>query len=254
MAEIEIKHLNVTYEKKGKEITAIEDLSCVFESGKISVIMGESGSGKTSLLMAIIGLVDYIGEINVDNVCYDFKEIKDKNISFVSQKFVLYPFMNIFDNIAFPLKLQKVHPDEIKERVYEVAKMLNIELLLTRKPKKLSVGQQQRVALARAIIKRPKIYLFDEIFSNQDEKTIEKSRVQIKKILQSLNATAIFVTHRSKDALSLADKLYIMEKGNIVLSGDPITIFNNPDPKIHIYFEDIENDVLLNKSFRDSNE
>ena len=251
MPKIEIKNLNVTYDKNNQEIVAIPNLSCVFESGKISVIMGESGSGKTSLLMAIIGLVDYVGEINVDDKCYDFMEIKDKNISYVSQKFVLYPFMNVFDNIAFPLKLLKTPPSEIKERVYEIAKILNIELLLTRKPKKLSVGQQQRVALARAMIKNPKIYLFDEVFSNQDEKAVAEQRVFLKKMMKSINATVIFVTHKAKDAMALADNIYIMEKGNIIISGKPNDLYNNDNPKIHAYFEDIDNEIKIKRSFSD---
>ena len=195
MPDIKLQNVIVVYEEKKELIYAVNDVSTVFKSNQTSVILGYSGCGKTTLLKSIAGLLNYNGSITIDGVENDDLIIQDKNIAYVSQNYVLYPNMTIFDNIAFPLKNIGASRDEIIERVNEMAGLLELSHCLTRKPKHLSGGQQQRVALARALIKRPDICLFDEPLSNVDEQFRREARQLIKQILTKMSCTAIYVTH-----------------------------------------------------------
>ena len=163
-------------------------------------------------------------------------KIKDRNVSLVSQEIALYPHMSVFQNIAFPLTFTDASTDEIRKRVNETALVLGISHLLSRKPRQISIGQAQRVAIARAIIKRPNVYLLDEIFSNLDKKTASEIRVDLRKIFQKLDATVIFITHDLKEALSISDKIYVIHKGKIVESGSPREIFNSTNPLVSQFF------------------
>ena len=218
MAEIEIKNLTVTYLTKDKQaITAIDDLSFIFPSGETSILMGENGCGKSTLLKAICCFFKFDGYIYVNGVDVESKPLSTFNISYVDQDFSLYPHFDVFENIAYPLKNLKISYNEIQKRVESIAENLNLSLLLSRKPKELSIGQQQRVALARALVKKPDILLMDEVFSNQDIPNQDKTREYLKNLIKMYNMTCIYITHSSDDALKMGGKIYTMTPEKIKL-------------------------------------
>ncbi len=233
MPKITIQNLKVTYvNKKKSEVTALENFNCVMEPDSFNVIVGYSGCGKTTLLRAIAGLIDYDGEIFFDNKDISEISIKDRNIALVSQNYALYPNMTIFDNIAFPLSLAQAPRAEIIERVNEVASYLGIAHCLTRKPKHLSGGQQQKVALARAMIKKPQLYLFDEPLSNFDLPKRYEARMMIRKAVKDYSATAIYVTHDFSEAMSIADNIIVINDGKVEISGKPLDVYNSKNPVV----------------------
>ena len=240
MPDINLKNVTVVYEENKNLIYAVNDVSLTFKSHKTSVILGYSGCGKTTLLKSIAGLLNYNGSITIDGVENESLEIEDKNIAYVSQNYVLYPHMTIFENIAFPLHNIGVPKNEIIARVNEIAETLNLTCCLTRKPKHLSGGQQQRVALARALIKRPEICLFDEPLSNVDEQFRREARQLIKEAITRISATAIYVTHSVPEAMSLADELFIMNEGRIEISGVPIEVYNSGNPVMNSLKGEVE--------------
>ena len=227
MPDIKLENVIVVYEENKKYIYAINDISATFKSNQISVILGYSGCGKTTLLKAVAGLLNYNGSITIDGVENDELLIKDKNIAYVSQNYVLYPHMTIFENIAFPLTNIDAPKQEIIDRVTEIAEILDLTHCLTRKPKHLSGGQQQRVVLARALVKRPEICLFDEPLSNIDEQFRREARQMIKQTLKRMSCTAIYVTHSVVEAMSLADELFVLNEGKLEISGVPIEVYNS---------------------------
>ena len=233
MSKIIIKNLIVDYpgaKKKDPPTIVINGLNAIFEDGSFNVIIGKSGCGKTTLLKTIIGLLPYDGDIDVDGNDFDLYTIAERNLAYVSQDFALYPHMTIFDNIAFPLKLSGASREEIINTVNAVAEELNLTYCLTRKPRHLSGGQQQRVALARAIVKSPSIYLFDEPLSNVDQSFRSEERHYIRSTVKKYGATAIYVTHDLKEAWSIADKIFVMDDGKIVLEGTPKEILDSDHP------------------------
>ena len=212
------------------EVTALNDISLVLQSDTFHVIVGYSGCGKTTLLRCIAGLQDYDGDILFDGEeTYD-RDLRDKKSAFVSQQYTLYPRMTIFDNIAFPLIAARTEKHEIIDRVYALAKDLDIVHCLTRKPKQISGGQQQRVALARALVKMPSICLLDEPLSNLDVQLRYEQRNYIKNALTNIDCTAIYVTHDIHEALALADNLIVMNDGKIEISGNPNDIYKSSNP------------------------
>jgi len=220
MANIRIEGLRVKFQQKSGEIvTALNNVSMTFKHGEFSVILGNSGGGKTTLLHSIIGSVLINGHIYINDIDTEKLDVASKNISYVSQEFSLYPHMTIYENIAFPLSCIGVDENETKMRVIEISKKLGVEELLNRLPKELSIGQKQRVALARSLIKRSDIYLFDEPFSNIDIKKSEELKKLLKQTLKELDATVLFVTHSVEDAFLLADTIYIIEDGELLFSG-----------------------------------
>ncbi len=217
MPIVKFEDISVTYSKKKNTNQVLNGLNVKFENGKINVILGESGCGKTTLLHLISGVLNPSkGKIYFDDVDITDFSIRDRNIALANQNITLYPHLNVFRNIAFPLTHTNANGEEIKERVYEVSKLLHIEHLLTRKPKQISLGQAQRVCIAKAIIKRPYVFLFDEPFSNLDEPLRLELRSVLKKCLIDLQTTSIFVTHSIKEAMTMGDYIYIMDKGEIV--------------------------------------
>lgn len=220
MAILEVKNLTVVYKTKKCEIVALDDFNAVFENG-LNVIVGYSGCGKTTLLRSILGLIDYEGEVFCDGNSLDNTMSKDLNFSFVSQEFVLYPQYTVFENIAFPLKLLKANRQEIEERVKEVAEMLDLSACLNRKPKYISGGQQQRVAIARAIVKRPRVCFMDEPFSNTDWITRSQSVKWLKRVFEITGISCLYVTHDFKEAIELADKIYVINDGKLDMVGTP---------------------------------
>ena len=230
MPNIKLEDVSVIFKNDEELVYALNDINVEFESNTFNVVIGYSGSGKTTLLRTIAGFLEYNGSLYFDGVESEKIDIKDRNIAYVSQSYVLYPHMTIFDNIAFPLKNINASKKEIIERVNDVAEKLELTHCLTRKPKHLSGGQQQRVALARALVKRPSICLFDEPLSNLDEQFRSEARIFIKKIMTAYSCTAIYVTHNITEAMSLADKLFLFDKGKIILSGNPLTLYNSHNP------------------------
>lgn len=220
MAKIEIKNLTVEFtDKKKGNVVAVDNISTVFDNGMFNVILGTSGSGKTTLLRTIAGLQEYDGDILYDGTDADELSFKKRNISFVTQNYSLYSHLNIFDNIAFPLKTIGAPKEEIIERVMKLSDQLELGVFLSRKPRHISGGQQQRVALARALVKKPSICFLDEPLSNIDSEQRRVARELMRKALKLNGCTVIYVTHDFSEAISLADRIYVMDKGKIIQSG-----------------------------------
>ena len=238
---ITIKNLFVKYEKTyhNPEVVAIHDLSMEMAKGSFNVIVGPSGCGKTTLLKAIAGLINYQGKILVDDIDFDKVHPSDRNLAYISQDYALYPHMKVFDNIAFPLKARGAKKKEIVQIVDEIATLLEIKFLYTRKIKELSGGQKQRVALARALVKKPDIYLFDEPLSNISEDHRVKEKKLIKECVEKYQSTAIYVTHNISEALSLADQIFVMDEGNVVCSGTPKQILESNNELVKELFKEI---------------
>lgn len=229
MYKLKIEKLNAYYTNKKTKTKVLDDFSLSLKQGELLVILGPSGCGKTTLLKCITGTLDYDeGYIEINGIDAQRLSIKDRNLAYVSQSFFTYGFMSVYNNIALPLKAQKVPIEEIEQRVLEISKKLEIDYLLSRRPKQLSGGQQQKVALARALIKNPDIYLFDEPLSNLDPLVKVELKKTIKKIKEEYNATMIFVTHDINDAIYLADRVIIMNDGKIVEEGNINEMIKNP--------------------------
>ncbi len=226
MAEVKLIKVTKIY---GKGVIGVKDATFTVKNGEFCVILGPSGCGKTTTLRLIAGLETitsgdiFIGDRKVNNV-----QPKDRDIAMVFQNYALYPHMNVYDNMAFGLKMRKVPKHEIHQRVLKAAKMLGIEGLLDRKPKELSGGQRQRVALGRAIVREPKVFLFDEPLSNLDAKMRVKMRAELARLHKELNATSIYVTHDQVEAMTLADKIVLINKGEIQQIADPLTVYHKP--------------------------
>lgn len=235
MPDIRVDGLTVTYiDKKKNETVAVRDLSCRFASGAFSVVMGFSGCGKTTLLKAIAGFFAFDGYIYIDGIDADTVPTRKRNLAYVAQDYVLYPSKTVFDNIAFPLKAARKKRDEITAQVKAIAETFGLSDCLTRLPRHLSGGQQQRVALARAMVKRPELILMDEPLSNVDATHREELRRYIAKAQRELGATVIYVTHDYREALELADRIYIMDEGKLVLSGTPDEIRMSEDETVDL--------------------
>lgn len=230
MSEIKINNLSLTYHKRKLDIHAIADFSYTFEGGKSYAILGGSGSGKTSLLRAISGIVDYEGMILIDGKDAFDLTISERNFALVSQNFTLYPHLNIFFNIAFPLKNMDYPRDQIEKRVYEIADILGISHCLLRKPKELSTGQQQRVALARALIKMPSVLLLDEPLSNVDPQNKMVEINLIKSTCQKYLITLIYVTHNFTEAINIADYILVMDEGKLVYNCTKLEALTSDNP------------------------
>jgi multiple sugar transport system ATP-binding protein len=215
--------------KQYRDVQALDSITCTFEDGQLTVLVGPSGCGKTTLLRTIAGLIEpssgaiYIGKRRVDGI-----PPWERNIAMVFQSYALYPHMTVFKNIAFPLEATRTPKDEIKRRVVETARILQIEDLLDRKPRELSGGQMQRVALGRAIVRKPEVFLMDEPLSNLDAKLRVVMRAELKHLQTQLGVTTIYVTHDQAEAMTLADKLIVMNAGRIQQVGRPEELYRNP--------------------------
>lgn len=236
MPEIEVKNVSVVFKNKKQKVVALDEFSAHFKEG-MNVIVGYSGCGKTTLLRCIAGLENYDGEILLDGEDLDEIAIQDRNFSFVQQNFALYPRYTVFENIAFPLKVLKASRQEITERVKEVAQLLDLTVCLNRKPKNISGGQQQRVALARALVKRPSVCLLDEPFSNTDGTMRAHTVMWLKKVLAQTGCMGIYVTHDFREALALADNLYVINDGKLELSGTPGQVYESDNAVISTFKE-----------------
>ncbi len=228
MAEVELKNVTKSFDTK----VIIDNVSLDIKDKEFLVLVGSSGCGKSTLLRMIAGLEDTTkGEIFIDGKCVNNVHPKDRDIAFVFQNYALYPHMSVYENIAFPLKMRKMNKKEIEEKVNEAAQILNLTDLLKRKPKQLSGGQRQRVALGRAIVRNPKVFLMDEPLSNLDAKLRVQMRSEIKKLHEKLQTTFIYVTHDQTEALTMGDRIAVIDKGIIQQIGTPVEVYNNPKNK-----------------------
>ena len=210
-------------------VKAVDDLSIEIEDKEFAVLVGSSGCGKTTALRMVAGLETATsGDILIDDLRVNDLPPRDRDIAMVFQNYALYPHMNVRDNMGFGLKIRKIPQDEIAARVREAADILGINELLDRKPKELSGGQRQRVAVGRAIVRHPKVFLFDEPLSNLDAKLRVAMRAEISKLHRRLEATIIYVTHDQVEAMTMADRIFIMNKGALQQSGSPMEVYTHP--------------------------
>jgi len=219
---------NVT--KRFGSFTAVDDLSMVIEDGKFTVLVGPSGCGKTTTLRMVAGLEEVTeGEIQIGERIVNRVPPKDRDIAMVFQNYALYPHMDVFNNMAFGLKLRKYPKDKIKQRVDEAAELLGIGEKLKSKPRELSGGQRQRVALGRAIVRDPKVFLFDEPLSNLDAKLRVQMRTEIEELHHKLQTTTIYVTHDQVEAMVLGDRIAVMKDGLIQQYASPQQTYDQPE-------------------------
>ncbi|MEE4346923.1 MAG: sn-glycerol-3-phosphate ABC transporter ATP-binding protein UgpC [Paracoccaceae bacterium] len=197
--------------------------------GEFIVIVGPSGCGKSTLLRMVAGLEGITsGEIRIDDKRVNEAEPMERNIAMVFQNYALYPHMSVFDNMAYGLKIAKTPKDEIAARVAVAAKLLQLEPYLQRKPRELSGGQRQRVAMGRAIVRKPAVFLFDEPLSNLDAKLRVQMRLEIKQLQRELGVTSLYVTHDQVEAMTLADRMIVMNSGVADQIGKPLEVYENP--------------------------
>ncbi len=225
MADVKLE--NVV--KKFKEVVAVEDVNLDIKDKEFVVLVGPSGCGKTTTLRLIAGLEEITsGSIYIDGKKVNDVAPKDRDIAMVFQNYALYPHMDVYNNMAFGLKLRKFPKSEIDKRVNEAAEILGIKHLLKRKPKELSGGQRQRVAVGRAIVRKPKVFLFDEPLSNLDAKLRVQMRTELSRLHKRLEATMIYVTHDQVEAMTMGDRIVVMKDGHIQQVGAPLELYNNP--------------------------
>src|SRR5215207_9747856 len=216
-----VKHFDDTVAVRGIDLD-ISDKEFV-------VLVGPSGCGKSTTLRMIAGLEDITGrEIRVDGEVVNDVPPKDRDMAMVFQNYALYPHMTVFENMSFGLRLKRYPKDQIKHRVNEAARILDLAELLDRKPRQLSGGQRQRVAMGRAIVRNPKVFLFDEPLSNLDAKLRVQMRTEIKRVHQKVRTTTVYVTHDQVEAMTLADRVVVMNKGRIEQIGAPNFLYHSP--------------------------
>ena len=226
MAEVILKNIRKVYDK---EVVAVDDANIEIKDKEFVVLVGPSGCGKSTTLRMIAGLEEITaGEISIDGTIVNDVPPKDRDIAMVFQNYALYPHMSVYQNMAFGLKLRKYPKDEIEARVQEAADILGIQELLERKPKALSGGQRQRVAVGRAIVRKPKVFLFDEPLSNLDAKLRVQMRTEISKLHTRLGATMVYVTHDQVEAMTMGDRIVVMRDGLIQQIDKPLHLYNKP--------------------------
>jgi len=225
MARVVLKN----FTKKYKDVVAVDDISIDIKDKEFAVLVGPSGCGKSTTLRAIAGLEEVTsGEIYIGDKLVNDIPPKDRDIAMVFQNYALYPHMDVYNNMAFGLKLRKFPKEEIDQRVHEAADILDIRKLLKRRPKQLSGGQRQRVALGRAIVRKPKVFLFDEPLSNLDAKLRVAMRTEISKLYHRLEATIVYVTHDQVEAMTMATRIFILNDGKLQQDGPPLDVYKKP--------------------------
>ena len=224
MAEVILKNVRKVYDK---DVVAVDDANIEIKDKEFVVLVGPSGCGKSTTLRMIAGLEEISGgDIYIDGTLVNDIPPKDRDIAMVFQNYALYPHMTVYQNMAFGLKLRKYPKDEIDARVQEAADILGIQDLLERKPKALSGGQRQRVAVGRAIVRKPKVFLFDEPLSNLDAKLRVQMRAEISKLHTRLEATMIYVTHDQTEAMTMGDRIVVMKDGRVQQIDAPLSLYN----------------------------
>src|SRR6266567_4719743 len=230
VARVVIEHLSKVFTgPRGESIHAVVDASLSVEDKEFVVLVGPSGCGKTTTLRLIAGLEEASsGAISIDGQVVSDLVPRDRNIAMVFQNYALYPHMSVYENMAFGLKVRNHPKAEIEKRVKEAAEILDLLPCLNRKPAALSGGQRQRVAVGRAIVRRPKVFLFDEPLSNLDANLRVQMRTEIAKLHQRLQATMIYVTHDQVEAMTMADRIFIMQNGTLQQTGMPLEVYGQP--------------------------
>ena len=229
MASITLTHIQKTYGLGAKGNTVIQDFNAEIKDGEFVVIVGPSGCGKSTLLRMVAGLEEISkGDISIGNRVVNQVEPADRDIAMVFQNYALYPHMSVFENMAYGLRIAKKPLEEIKARVAKAAEILELSQLLQRKPRELSGGQRQRVAMGRAIVRQPQVFLFDEPLSNLDAKLRAQTRLEIQKLHRELGITSLFVTHDQVEAMTLAQRMIVMNGGVMEQFGTPEEVYNRP--------------------------
>ncbi len=225
MAEIQLRNIN----KRWGSFVGVENFNLTIADQEFLVLLGPSGCGKTTTMRMIAGLEDITeGEILIDGKVVNDLDPKDRDVAMVFQSYGLYPHMNVYENIRFPLKVRKVPDADHDARVRRASAMVELDDFLHRKPAELSGGQRQRVALARAIVREPNVFLMDEPLSNLDAKLRVSTRAQIKNLSHELKVTTVYVTHDQIEAMTLADRVVVMKQGKVQQVGTPTEIYDNP--------------------------
>lgn len=261
MAEVSLQNISKVYEpdnfRENKMIRkkAVDNISFTVKDKEFMVIVGPSGCGKSTLLRMIAGLEEISeGTLSVDGKRINDLTPRDRDIAMVFQNYALYPHMTVYDNMAFGLKLKHFSKEEIKRRVMETARMLELENELNRKPKHLSGGQRQRVAIGRAIIRRPKVFLFDEPLSNLDAQLRSQMRVELQKLHREINATMIYVTHDQVEAMTLGDRIALLSQGKLMQLDTPMHLYNYPENRFAAGFIGSPPMNFISGIFRKENE
>ena len=258
MSFLELKKVTKVYPNGTK---AINETSLNIEHGEFMVFVGPSGCGKSTLLRMIAGLEDITeGAIDLDGKTINKTDPSERDVAMVFQNYALYPHMNVYKNLSYGLKNRGESKEKIDNKVKEVAKLLEIKEYLQRKPAQLSGGQRQRVAMGRAIVRNPKVFLFDEPLSNLDAKLRGQVRIEIKKLQQSMNVTSVFVTHDQVEAMTLGDRLAVINNGVIEQLGTPIEVYEKPasrfvaefigSPQMNFINGTIKNNIFESKNFK----
>lgn len=225
MAKVTLKGVT----KKYGDVVAVKAIDLEIKDKEFLVLVGPSGCGKSTTLRMVAGLEEISeGTIEIGDTVVNDIPPKDRDIAMVFQNYALYPHMDVYNNMAFGLKLRKIPKDEIDKRVKEAARILGIENLLDRRPKQLSGGQRQRVALGRAIVREPKVFLMDEPLSNLDAKLRVQMRAELSKLHDNLQTTIIYVTHDQTEAMTMGDRIVVLKDGIIQQVDDPLTLYNKP--------------------------
>lgn len=226
MAEVVLDNVCKRYDSGA---LAVDHFSLHVANGEFLVLVGPSGCGKSTTLRMVAGLEEISeGAVHIDGHCVNTVPPKDRDIAMVFQNYALYPHMTVFDNMAFALKLRNIPKSDIRERVQEAADILGLDGLLQRLPKQLSGGQRQRVAVGRAIVRKPKVFLFDEPLSNLDAKMRVEMRSEISRLHRRLNATMIYVTHDQVEAMTMGDRIVVMNRGKIQQVDRPLEVYRQP--------------------------
>src|SRR5262250_2204852 len=225
MAQVVLKDLN----KKYDEVHAVKDVNLTIRDKEFMVLVGPSGCGKTTTLRMVAGLEEITaGEIAIGDRVVNDLHPKDRDIAMVFQNYALYPHMSVYDNMAFSMQLKKMQQEEIKKRVEWAASILDLSAYLGRFPRQLSGGQRQRVAMGRAIVRDPAVFLFDEPLSNLDAKLRVQMRTEIKALHQKLGTTIVYVTHDQIEAMTMADRIVVMNAGFVEQEGRPLELYDRP--------------------------
>ena len=259
MAEVEIERVSKKFEEG--DGSALSDVSIAIEPGELLVVVGPSGCGKSTTLRIVAGLEEAdSGAVRIGGRSMDGVPPQDRDVAMVFQGYALYPQMTVRENIAFPLKMRRVPEDERAKRTREASEMLRLERLLDRLPGELSGGERQRVAMGRAIVRRPRVFLFDEPLSNLDAALRQELRVEIGVLVRKLGVTAMYVTHDQVEAMTLADRICVMQKGRVLQVASPRTIYETPatsfvatflgSPRMNLLEARLEGDALAAGPFR----